>query len=188
MKKINAAVKRIGLVLIIAILSLLVFAACSDSAQSTEKEIIKHKNFYCDYDGDEAHRFQLTMNRDYTYSLYIKDYARPNSVHMETVTGTWTPILTYEYKYCSTVGESGFFNSAKTSVLGIYLLDGYMVSGEEPARRTYFVYEKSTGKGGLHRTEKPVTEQYLEEHRLKSSGAAKYKGKVNLTVIEMTAE
>lgn len=189
MKSIGTAAKKIGLVLLAAIMALLVFAACSsDPATSTEQEVVKLKDFYHDYDEDAAHRFHLTMDKGHTYSLYIKDYARPQSVQMETVTGNWSHVLTYEYKYSTTAGSSSLFVSNKTSVLAIYSLDGYMVKGEQPERRTYFVYEKNTKQGGLLRTEKPVTEQFLEENRQSSSGIAKYKGKVNLTLISMYAE
>lgn len=178
--------KSLVFVSVMFITLLLVFSACiTDPVKATEKDMLKYGEFFTDYNiGNEAVRFKLTLNKDHTYSLYIKDYESTAKEEMKTYTGNWSHILTYEYKYCTSFGSSSLINETHTATIGIYLLEGYEVNNSSH----YFVYEKSTGRGGIHSTKEQLTEDYLEKHREPCSGIAKYKKRVELSMIIMEAD
>lgn len=178
--------KSLVLVSVLLIVLTFVFSACIFSPEkATQRDMLKYGEFYTDYeyDGIET-KFTLTLKKDHTYSLYIKDYEyKGEGERMKTYTGTWSHVLTYEYKYSSPMGTSDFFTEVHTATLGIYLLEGYNVNG----RPNYFVYEKSSAQGGIHGTNEQITEEYLEKHRQHNIGLARYEGRVDLSLIKLKA-
>ena len=179
MKKLLVAVS----VMLVALL--LVCCACtSDPAKTTQRDMLKYGEFFRNYSmGGEAVRFKLTMDKKNTYTLYIKNYDSQVD-EMTTYSGKWSHALTYEYKYCVPFGTSNFLNVTHSTTMGIYLLEGCEINGEA----TYFVYEKSTGKGGIHHTNEQITVEYLEQNRKPSKGIADYKGPVELSLVRMEAD
>lgn len=103
--------KKIFTIFII-ISSLLLLSACkSNPEMEVQKEMVKYGEFICKTNSDEMDDFKLTMNKDYTYTLYIKDYDYSGSdTIMKTYSGKWSHVLTYEYKYDTRVSHVGYFS------------------------------------------------------------------------------
>lgn len=157
------------LTIITVISSVLTLSSCKSNPETaTQKDMIKYGEFICEVNIDGLQDFKLTMNKDYTYSLYIKDYDYTTKNTMKTYEGKWSHVITYEYKYDARISHVGFFNKTETAVLGIYLLEDYITSGSEDKKMLhYFGYEKSSGKGNLfsaYETER-IDEKFLESHR-----------------------
>ena len=55
-------------------------SACSSDLQSaTQKDMINRSSFIHDYnDSDDSHNFKLTIEKDYTYTLYIRIMNSPS--------------------------------------------------------------------------------------------------------------
>lgn len=179
--------KKFGLVFSAIIASmLLIFSACADGdpEEATQKEMLNYGTFYGNFSADED-RSVLTMNEDYTYTLYIRDYDRGSG--MKTHAGTWSHAFTYDYKYCQNISGLELLNKTRSSTLGIYLLsDCTLLKGTNSS--VYFVYEKSTGAGGLLQTSQKVDEDFLKDHRKAAYGAGKYMQKVELSLIPFEAD
>lgn len=165
MKKLTALFA--SLLAVVSTVSLLFLTACkSDPETATQKDMLKHSVFvYESPDGDESHNWKLTMNKNNTYTLYIKDYDNSTSdnIVMITCTGTWSRVFTYEYEYSKPISAGAVFNSNKTAVLGIYSLEGC-------EQYNYFGYHKSWGEGELFFTKKTIDETYLNSCRSVTDG------------------
>lgn len=162
--------KLYALLAVISLVSIFLLSACkSDPEKSTRKDMLKCGEFYYDYNdnGDDSYDFKLTFKKDYTYSLYIKDYeASYHDVIMKTYTGKWSNVFTYEYEYDTSVSHVGIFSKTKKAILCIYLLEGYVYKDSEGIEKIhYFGYEKGTGKGTLFTTDKIIDKQFLESYR-----------------------
>lgn len=154
--------------------------------------MINRSSFIYDYnDSDDSHDFKLTIEKDYTYTLYIKDYEFSfTEVKMKTYTGKWSHVFTYEYEYDASISHLGVFSKTKKAVLGIYLLEGYTYKPHErEEEQEYFGYEKSSGKGNLFHTNETIDEKFLKSFRKSSHAAVSSKlGKVELPGLEFISE
>lgn len=191
MKKVSTILTIIG--------SVLLLSACTgDPEIATQKDMINQGEFFLDYnvngDTDPSHDFKLTMKKDYTYSLYIKDYDHSyNGMEMITVTGNWSHVLTYEYEYDTNVSHVGFFSKTIKATLGIYLLEGYVTKDSEGRGQLihYFGYEKSSGKGTLFSAYETqiIDEKFLESYRESSHAhVSDNLGPVELTGLEFESQ
>lgn len=169
MKKLSALLASI--LAVVSAVSIFLLSACkSDPETATQKDMLKYSPFSCEFSvGGESNDFKLTLNKDNTYSLYIKDYENSTSDNtiMKTYTGTWSHVLTYEYEYRAFINIDSVFTKKKTDVLGIYLLEGYQRWNykTDSLEYSYFGYHKSSGSGELFSTNKTVNEAYLESCR-----------------------
>lgn len=117
--------------------------------------MLKCGTFSYDLDDDDSHDFKLTFNKDYTYSLYIKDYEYSyQEVKMKTYTGKWSSVFTYEYEYDMHILHLTSCSKTKNAILGIYLLEGYTYTRKTSNSDVieelgYFGYERSTCKATL---------------------------------------
>lgn len=178
----------------IAIASMFVLSACTgDPVKSTQKDMLKYGEFVCVYglDDDKSHDFKLTMNKDNTFSLYIKDFDKSNdNVVMLTYIGNWSHVFTYDYKY-TRQSAIDLFKTSERSTLGVYLLKGYYrtAADERDGLYAYFVYEKSEGKGVIHCTAETINEEYMKKNRKEVVGIGSgEKGKVQLNGFEFEAD
>lgn len=181
MKKLSA------ILAVVAALSLFLLSGCTGNPErATQRDMLRHGEFFCNYtpDNDESHDFKLTINKDKTYSLYIKDYENSDGdyIVMKTFTGNWSHVFTYEYKYSVAITTVGFLSETRTAVLGIYLLEGYVWNEDNAQSQQlgYFGYEKSSGKGTLFSTDKTIDEQFLNSYRDKPAITYTELGRVEL--------